>query len=468
MSLKDHEDHQGTGADETSPPEVAGADTLSPASVPSGQVTTPASDPAPLEPAQPGPPTEWPLAHEPMAPPPAPWRTAADADQPERGDSLDPNATVDPDATRESVDDEPAADESTTGDRARSWHSLRPSLLAGLVGGVVGALIATGVFVAVDDGRTTTTGLGPSTEVFTRPSREVARAGDLATILAADVPAVVAIVADGGPNVGGAAGTGFVISEDGVVVTNNHVVEGSSRIEARFSDGTSLVARVLGTDAASDLAVLHVDGAGLPAVELGDSDAVQVGDDVVAIGNALALEGGLSVTRGIVSGLHRTVPTSRNSALVDVIQTDAAINPGNSGGPLVDSRGRVIAINTAIADPTSAQNVGFAIPISQAKPIIDALRAGNRPAYLGVTIDTSATVAGARVQSVASDSPASRAGFRVGDVITRIGDQDVTSWEELRPAIRRNTPGSTAEVIVDRDGDRVTLHVKFEQDPGAS
>ena len=179
-----------------------------------------------------------------------------------------------------------------------------------------------------------------------------------------------------------------MISEDGVVVTNNHVVEGAGRIEARFSDGTSLVARVLGTDVASDLAVLHVDGAGLPTVELGDSDAVQVGDDVVAIGNALALEGGLSVTRGIVSGLHRTVPTSRNSALVDVIQTDAAINPGNSGGPLVDFRGRVIGINTAIADPTSAQNVGFAIPISQAKPIIDALRAGNRPAYLGVTIDT--------------------------------------------------------------------------------
>src|SRR5690606_920185 len=137
-----------------------------------------------------------------------------------------------------------------------------------------------------------------------------------------------------------------------------------------------------------------------PTIELGDSDAVQVGDDVVAIGNALALEGGLSVTRGIVSGLNRTVPTSRNTALANVIQTDAAINPGNSGGPLVDARGRVIGINTAIADPSNAQNVGFAIPISQAEPIIEALRGGNRPAYLGVTIDTASSTEGALVKDV--------------------------------------------------------------------
>ena len=121
---------------------------------------------------------------------------------------------------------------------------------------------------------------------------------------------------------------------------------------------------------------MKVDATGLQTIALGDSNQVQVGDDVVAIGNALALQGGLSVTRGIISGLHREVDTDSGDALEDIIQTDAAINPGNSGGPLVDSQGRVIGINTAIADPSSAQNVGFAIPISNAKVIIDQLRAG--------------------------------------------------------------------------------------------
>ena len=202
-----------------------------------------------------------------------------------------------------------------------------------------------------------------------RPSDRVARNGDIAAILEKDVPAIVAIVADGGPDGGGGAGTGFVISADGVIVTNNHVVEGASEIEARFSDGTVAErgrARHRSRQATSRCSRSTAPIS--PTIELGDSDAVQVGDDVVAIGNALALEGGLSVTRGIVSGLDRTVPTSRNTALADVIQTDAAINPGNSGGPLVDAQGRVIGINTAIADPSSAQNVGFAIPISQAKP----------------------------------------------------------------------------------------------------
>jgi len=142
------------------------------------------------------------------------------------------------------------------------------------------------------------------------------------------------------------------------------------------SDGKKLSARVLGQDVSHDLAVFEVDGSNLPAVELGDSDKVQVGDDVVAIGNALDLDGGLSATRGIVSGLHREIPTQTGGQLAGLIQTDAAINPGNSGGPLVDAQGRVIGINTAIANPNTAQNVGFVIPISQAKPIIDRLRGG--------------------------------------------------------------------------------------------
>jgi putative serine protease PepD len=383
-----------------------------------------------------------------MPPPPAPWRTLGAGAPPPP-----------PEAIPVDADDRP--------ERSRA-RTLRHVLVAGLVGGLVGALVVTGAYVAIDDDPTTSAGPGVTREVIVRPSREVAREGDIAEILAKNVPAVVAIVADGGPGNGGGAGTGFVISDDGVIVTNNHVVEFASRIGARFSDGTELDARVLGTDPGSDLAVLQVEGAGLPTIVLGDSDSVQVGDDVVAIGNALALEGGLSVTRGIVSGLDRTVPTSRNTALAGVIQTDAAINPGNSGGPLVDSRGRVIGINTAIADPSNAQNVGFAIPISQARPIIDALRSGNRPAYLGVTIDTEAPGDGAVVREVAPDTPADRAGMRSGDVIVSIGGRTVGSWEQLRPAIRENRPGDSVDVVVERDGERRTLRVTLEEDPGSS
>src|SRR5262249_46588442 len=148
------------------------------------------------------------------------------------------------------------------------------------------------------------------------------------------------------------------------------------------------------------------------------------------------LEGGLSVTRGIVSGLHREV-----GELGDVIQTDAAINPGNSGGPLVDARGRVVGINTAIADPSISQNVGFAIPISQVKSLISELKEGRRPAYFGVGSDQQSTQDGARVTSVESGGPADKAGMKAGDVVVQVGSTEVHSNAALRPAIRRYKAG---------------------------
>jgi serine protease Do len=251
-------------------------------------------------------------------------------------------------------------------------------LLAATAGGLAGALIATGALVLTDDSGGSPAARQPAQQV--QSSASPAAQGDIAGILAKDVPAVVSVTIDGGPVLGrggsGGAATGFVIDPNGIIVTNDHVVDGAQSVTVTTSDGKKLTATVLGEDASHDLAVLDVDATNMPAIELGDSDQVQVGDDVVAIGNALDLDGGLSATRGIVSGLHREIPTETGGRLEGLIQTDAAINPGNSGGPLVDAEGRVIGINTAIANPSTAQNVGFVIPISQAKPIIDRLRGG--------------------------------------------------------------------------------------------
>ncbi len=361
----------------------------------------------------------------------------------------------------------------TSSTRRRSFRQL---VSAGIAGGLVGALVASGVYLALDDnGSSSPTRPPAATAVVVRPSDRISRSGDIAAILEVDVPAVVAIVDDGGPDSGGAAGTGFVISSDGVIVTNNHVVEGANKIQAVFSDGTTRNAKVLGHNASSDLAVVQVDATGLSTIALGDSDQVQVGDDVVAIGNALALQGGLSVTRGIISGLHREVGTNSGGALEDVIQTDAAINPGNSGGPLVDAQGRVIGINTAIADPGSAQNVGFAIPITNAKTIIGQLRQGKQPAYLGVsTLDVNQAKAdghdvsvdsGAYVQSVSSGTPAAKAGIQVADVVIEVDGKAITSAAALGNVIRLYKPGDTVRIKVDREGVTKTLTATLGEAP---
>jgi putative serine protease PepD len=358
--------------------------------------------------------------------------------------------------------------------RDRRRAGWRAALVGGLVGALVGAIVAGGIVAVAVDDDSAPSGSG-ATSVIVRPSDRIGSSSDIAPILQAAVPAVVAIVDDGGPDSGGAAGTGFVISPDGVIVTNNHVVEGAREIQAVFSDGTTRDATVLGRNPPSDLAVVKVDASGLATIDLGDSDRVQVGDDVVAIGNALALQGGLTVTRGIISGLHREVGTNTGSALEDVLQTDAAINPGNSGGPLVDSHGRVIGINTAIADPGSAQNVGFAIPISNAKAIIEQLRQGRQPALLGVqTIDVDQAKLdgkavevdeGAYVQEATAGGPAARAGIQAGDVVVAVDGKKIDSAAALGGVIRQHRPGDEVDIEVDRKGESVTVHATLGEAP---
>jgi serine protease Do len=364
--------------------------------------------------------------------------------------------------------------------RSHRSGGMRYALTGALVGGLVGALAAGGLVFAFGGSDTTTTVVQPSSNkaVVTRPSTEIAQDGDVAAIIAKDEPAIVAVTTGGGPGSGnGGAGTGFVITQDGYIVTNNHVAEGATKIEVAFTDGEVASAKIVGTDPSADLAVLKVELTGLPTVELGDSDTAQVGDSVVAIGNALALEGGLSVTRGIISGTDRTVDTDAGSSLVGMLQTDAAINPGNSGGPLLNAQGQVIGINTAIANPASAQNVGFAIPISKAKPIIEDLRLGRAAAFLGVSTQNVTPAAareldlkvqsGAYVAKVTADTPAKAAGIQEGDVIVEIGGKTIEDSADVQTAVREHRPGDKVTVVVDRKGDKKTFEATLTERPAA-
>jgi serine protease Do len=264
-------------------------------------------------------------------------------------------------------------------------------------------------------------------------------------------------------------GSGFVISQDGYIVTNNHVVENMDEITAHFLDGTELDAEVVGRDPRTDIALLKVDAKGkeLNTIALGDSDAVRAGDWVVAIGNPFGLEH--TVTAGIVSAKHRRDIT--NESYEDFIQTDAAINPGNSGGPLIDLQGHVIGINTAIR--SNANTIGFSVPINQAKQILPQLRADGRVTrgWLGVQIQAVTPqlaesfnledARGALVSQVLPDTPAAEGGLERGDVIVEFNGQPISEWRDL-PIVVANTPvDEKAKVTLFRGGKRKTLHVQI-------
>ena len=251
-------------------------------------------------------------------------------------------------------------------------YSRRRGFLAGaLAGAVAGALVAGSIAWAADDGN------GTSARDHSAATIDGL---DVAAVLKQVEPAVVAVQTESvstsplSPGLQEAAGTGFIVSSDGEIVTNNHVIEGARQVQVTLDDGSTESATVVGADQNADVAVLKIDASNLPTVKLGDSNDVAVGDPVVAIGNALNLQGTPTVTEGIVSALDRTITEENGVNLQDVIQTDAAINPGNSGGPLVDDKGRVIGIDTADAD--QAQNIGFAISIDQAKQVVDQVNNG--------------------------------------------------------------------------------------------
>jgi serine protease Do len=269
-------------------------------------------------------------------------------------------------------------------------------------------------------------------------------------------------------------GTGVIIDDEGHIITNNHVVRLNgalaSRIVVTLSDDRTVSADIVGTDPPSDLAVLKVDATGLTPAALGDVSQLQVGEEVVAIGYALDLPGGPTVTEGVVSAKGRVIEESPYS-IVDAIQTDASINPGNSGGPLANLRGEVVGINTAIIG--QAQNIGFAISIDLAKPLVQEIIDSGMVSrgYLGVSVvDVTPSIAasfglpvdkGVGVAAVEPGSPADQAGLRVNDIIVRIGDVDITNTGGLTQALTKFRAGDTVTVVFYRDSqqqqDEVTL-----------
>jgi serine protease Do len=272
-------------------------------------------------------------------------------------------------------------------------------------------------------------------------------------------------------------GSGFVISADGWVVTNHHVVEGATAVTVRL-EGRDYPAEVRGEDAATDLALLRIDaGRPLPHLRLGNSDSLRVGEWVMVIGNPLQLES--TVTVGVVSAKGRSGFPLADSSFQDFIQTDAAINRGNSGGPLVDIRGEVVGIATAMN--FGAENIGFAVPVATLRQILPQLQSDGRVrrGYLGVSIanldhDTVQAFGladgdGALVQYVEPDTPAGRAGLRHGDVILRVGDHEVRETRDLIDFVASRPPGSSVEVELMRDGKRVTADVRLgERVPAAA
>ncbi|WP_342766628.1 S1C family serine protease [Xylanimonas oleitrophica] len=334
------------------------------------------------------------------------------------------------------------------------------SLVLGLVGGFAGDRVSE----TLRHGRTSDNALPVSTAgPASRP------AGSVAALAAAVLPSVVSIEVAGATGV--STGSGFVVREDGYLLTNNHVVAPAAQgaaVTVTFSDGHEVEARLVGRTADYDLAVLKVEETGLTPLVLGDSDQVAVGDAVIAVGAPLGLES--TVTTGIVSATHRPVQAGEaaQAAFIDAVQTDAAINPGNSGGPLVDARGEVVGINSAIAQPPGAQQatgsigLGFAIPSNQARHTTEQLIATGTATYpvIGVLLDGSYRGEGVQVSTteqqgraaVTPGGPADAAGIRPGDVILAIDGRPVSRSDELIVAIRAKAPGDAVTLRV-RTGD---------------
>jgi putative serine protease PepD len=336
------------------------------------------------------------------------------------------------------------------------------AITAGTIGGGVGYMIA----------RETVPAASTTTEIVAAAALPSAEPGTIAEIAARVQPAVVQLNVSS--DAGDGTGSGFVISDDGYIITNNHVAgpagQGGS-IEVAFSDGSTATGTLVGANPGYDIAVVKVDRTGLTTVPLGSSDALSVGDSVIAVGSPLGLSG--TVTTGIVSALNRPVTAGGEgeTAFINAIQTDAAINPGNSGGPLLDGTGAVIGVNSAIATTgveaggqAGSIGLGFAIPIDTAKRIVDEIvkTGSSSTPIIGVELDMAFAGPGAQIGAVTSGSPAELAGLRQGDLVTAVDGSPIADATQLIVTIRSQAPGDTVTLTVERNGSVTEVPVTLQ------
>ena len=271
------------------------------------------------------------------------------------------------------------------------------------------------------------------------------------------------------PLLRGGVGTGIILDEKGHILTNNHVIENAQDIIVTLSNDESFRAQLVGRDEITDTAIIRIEAEGLTPARLGDSSEIEVGEDVIAIGHALGLPGGPTVSKGVVSALDRVLPTDPEAqiVIVDLIQTDASINPGNSGGPLVNARAEVIGVNTAIIQ--QSQGIGFAISIDGVKVVAaQMIETGSvTRGFLGVRpINVTPPIAsqfgfpvsaGVYVQIVFPDTAAERAGLRQGDIIVKLGEVEITNTGELSKFLTAHPPGETIDIVFFRGSERTTV-----------
>ncbi|CAB4684818.1 MAG: PDZ domain-containing protein [Actinobacteria bacterium] len=367
-----------------------------------------------------------------------------------------------------------------------------------LVGGAAGVGGAAAWSAYDDDGAAGSTGArstATASQVVDTPD-DPGTEGSVEQVAAEVLPSVVKIDVRGADEAG--SGSGIILSSDGRILTNNHVVEiagDDGDISVSFSDGSKATATILGTDPLTDTAVIQAEDVdGLTPATIGKSSDLQVGEGVVAIGSPFGLDA--TVTSGIVSALNRPVDVGSddagNATVYPAVQTDAAINPGNSGGPLVDMYGHVVGINSSIQTTSSGSSspfgeteqggsigLGFAIPIDEVMPIVDQMSNGETPTHarMGISVqDVAATqgqsgaevVEGAEIRDINDGSTASDAGLQQGDVITRVDDFAISGSDSLVATVRSYRPGDTVTVTYERDGQEKTVELKLDSDGDAT
>ena len=354
-------------------------------------------------------------------------------------------------------------------------------LVCALVGGLVGGFVSWSALKSRLPSASSDKPIVPSVETK-NVSNETATANDIYNVGCRQTVGISLEVTSanifGQTSASAVAGTGFIITSDGYIMTNYHVIEpayeNNYKITVLFKDGTSYEASVAGFEEDGDIAVLKIDANDLSPVTVGNSDNIAVGDSVFAIGHPLG-ELDFSMTSGRVSALDRSITADRNSAPINMFQFDAAINSGNSGGPVFNESGEVIGIATAKVGSSGVEGLGFAIPINDAADIANELITKgyvSGKAYLGVDIDTRYTSVyaqyynlpeGAYVYNVESGSCAEKCGLAAGDIITQMGDEPIGSYSDLNAAIKQFKSGESVEIVVYRANEYVTLTVTFDE-----